>query len=198
MTKFISAISALALGVVTVSTIQAAGWNPDEVDKAQETIELFKKADPTMDRFFEKAYGYAIFPSVTKGAFFVGGARGRGIVFESGQPVGRSTLTGGTFGLQVGGQSFSQVVFFEKESDLAKFQSGNVAFTARATAVAASNGAAAVSSYASGVAVFTMARGGLMAEASLGGQKFGYESFTPQAQPVEEVEVAVEIEQSGG
>ena len=152
-----------------------AGWNPDALKEAKEAIAEFKKADPELDVFFEKAHGYAVFPSVGKGAILVGGAHGKGIVFEQGQPVGRTSLTQSTVGLQLGGQAFREIIFFKDKATLDSFKEGNYEFSSQASAVAAEKGAAADADFEAGVAVFTMAKGGAMFEASIGGQKFGYQ-----------------------
>ena len=152
-----------------------AGWNPNAVKEAEEAIAEFKKADPELDVFFEKAHGFAVFPSVGKGAILVGGAHGKGIVFEQGQPVGRTSLTQATVGLQLGGQAYREIIFFKDKATLDSFKEGNYEFSAQASAVAAEKGAAADADSDAGVAVFTMAKGGAMFEASIGGQKFGYE-----------------------
>jgi len=101
----------------------------------------------------------------------------RGIVFEQGSPIGRATVSQATIGAQIGAQSYSQVIFFRDEPALRRFQRESFEFSAQATAVAATEGKSATTSYEAGVAVFNMARGGLMAEASVGGQKFRYWSL---------------------
>ena len=148
-----------------------------EVKEAQATVVDFKKADPEMSRFFNKAVGYAVFPTVTKGAVGVGGASGSGIVFEKGKAVGKASLTQATIGAQIGGQTYSEVIFFETNSALTDFKKGTLALAAQASAVAASAGASKDAKYQDGVAVFTHEKGGLMAEASVGGQKFSFEPF---------------------
>jgi lipid-binding SYLF domain-containing protein len=148
-----------------------------DVKEAQETIAVFKKTDPELSRFFDRAVGYAVFPTVVKGAVGVGGANGSGIVFEKGKAVGKARLTQGTVGAQIGGQSYSEVIFFETVPALTDFKKGMLALAAQVSAVAASAGASKDAKYQDGVAVFTHGKGGLMAEASVGGQKFGFESF---------------------
>ena len=180
---------ALAAGVASASDYSreptpATGEKPDPhawqrlVHDAGSTAAAFKQADPGMTRFFTSATGYAIFPSVGKGAVGIGGAYGTGVLFERGEPTGRSTLTQVTIGAQLGGQSYSEVVFFETPEALAKFKKGELTMAAQLSAVAAASGAAENANYAQGVAVFTLARAGLMAEASVGGQRF---AFTPVA-----------------
>jgi lipid-binding SYLF domain-containing protein len=148
-----------------------------DVKEARETIALFKKTDPGLSRFVDHAVGYAVFPTVTKGAVGVGGASGSGIVFEKGKAVGKAHVTQGTVGAQIGGQTYSEVIFFETVPALTDFKNGALALAAQVSAVAASAGAAKDAKYQDGVAVFTHRKGGLMAEASVGGQKFRFEPF---------------------
>jgi lipid-binding SYLF domain-containing protein len=115
-----------------------------------------------------------------KGAIGVGGAYGRGEVWEGGKLVGYSTLTQASIGLALGGQSYTELIFFENKAALDRFKSGGFAFAAQASAVALKSGVSANAKYSDGVAVFTMGQTGLMYEASVGGQKF---SFQPIATP---------------
>ncbi|MBU6510422.1 MAG: lipid-binding SYLF domain-containing protein [Gammaproteobacteria bacterium] len=139
-------------------------------------IASFKQRDPSIERFFDQAYGYAIYPSVGKGGFWIGGAHGDGAVYQQGRLVGVTSITQITIGPQIGGQAYSEVIFFRDAGALATFEAGNTTFSAQASAVAATVGAAQSSAWNNGVAVFTAAEGGLMAEATIGGQKF---TFTP-------------------
>ncbi len=163
-----------AVGVLVAAGSARAA---DPVKEAQDTIAVFKKTDPGITKFFQGAAGYAVFPTVGKGAIGVGGAGGSGILFEKGKAVGKTSLAQVTIGLQLGGQSYSEVVFFETDAALNDFKKGNFALAAQVSAVAAAAGASANAKYASGVAVFTATKAGLMYEASVGGQKFGYEPF---------------------
>lgn len=147
------------------------------VSEATATIQTFKKTDPKIEKFFSSAAGYAVFPTIAKGAVVVGGAGGDGVLFVGGKPVGKSSMGQATVGFQLGGQTYSEIVFFETPSSLSDFQKGNFALAAQASAVALSAGAAATAKYEKGVAIFTATKGGLMYEASVGGQKFGYEPF---------------------
>jgi lipid-binding SYLF domain-containing protein len=133
-----------------------------------------KEKDPGLDKFFTSAAGYAVFPSVGKGAIGVGGAYGKGELFEGGRMTGYCTLTQATIGLALGGQAYTELIFFETQDTLSGFKSGDFAFAAQASAVALKSGASADARYANGVLVFTMPQGGLMFEASIGGQKFKY------------------------
>jgi lipid-binding SYLF domain-containing protein len=139
-------------------------------------IEKFQEKDADMAKVFADAWGYAVYPNVGKGGIGLGGARGRGLVYEHGAIIGRSTLTQVTIGLQLGGQAYSEVVLFKDRQALDNFRLGRLKLDAQASAVALTAGAAAHVAYRTGVAIVTMAKGGLMYEASVGGQKF---SFTP-------------------
>lgn len=142
--------------------------------KVEEAIASFKDRDPDIQRWFDNAYGYAVFPTVGKGAVAVGGAYGRGRLYEQGQYVGNTSMKQLTVGFQWGGQAYSEIIFFEDAEVLEDFKNGNYEFGAQVSAVAATLGASADAAYDKGVAVFTIAKGGLMYEASVGGQKFNY------------------------
>ena len=136
---------------------------------------MFKKTDPDLDKFFARAAGYAVFPSVGKGGLGLGGAYGSGVLFNHGRAVGKASLAQVTIGLQLGGQAYSEIIFLQTNGALDDFKSGQFALAAEASAVALTSGAAATAKYEQGVAIFTAAKGGLMYEASVGGQKFSYE-----------------------
>ncbi|MHC4548681.1 MAG: lipid-binding SYLF domain-containing protein [Planctomycetota bacterium] len=162
--------------------LAACGSTQPETDSdkdafARETeaaIVRLKGADAGLRRWFEDAYGYVVFPGVGKGGLIVGGAHGRGQVYEQGRHVGYASLKQGTIGLQAGGQSYIEAIFFKDQSALKAFQEGNWEMGAQVSAVAVKAGASADADYTKGVAVFTLAHGGLMAEASVAGQKFDY------------------------
>ena len=137
-------------------------------------IKKFKEKDPGMAKVFAGAHGYAVFPTVGKGGIGVGAARGKGYVYQRGRLIGRSTLTQVTIGLQLGGQAYSEVVFFKDPAALDNFKKGKLKLDAQASAVALTARASADLAYRKGVAIVTMAKGGLMYEASVGGQKFSY------------------------
>ncbi len=168
----------IVLGIVLLGT-SASLWAADEKREKEvtDTIQQFKKADEGMVKFFEGAAGYAVFPTVGKGAIGIGGAHGKGLVFEKGKLIGESSLTQVTVGLQLGGQSYSELVFFETAEALDAFKKGKFALSAQVSAVAAASGASANAKYQLGVAVFTLAKGGLMYEASVGGQKFKFKAI---------------------
>ena len=169
---------ALVLGVLNWAV--AADTTSDvakEIKEARDTISAFKKADPSLPRFFAAAVGYAVFPTVTKGAVGIGGASGSGVLFEKGKATGKVALSQVTIGAQLGGQTYSEIIFFESPPALNDFKNGTMALAAQVSAVAASAGASENAKYQNGVAVFTTGKGGLMFEASVGGQKFRFEPF---------------------
>lgn len=170
-----------------------AGWAEDDEAKYAETIKIFKEAGESAS-FFGNSYGYAVFPTIGKGGIGIGGAYGKGRVYAQGKYVGDTSMTQLSIGFQLGGQGFSQIVFFEDQRAFDEFTGGNFEFGAQVSAVAITAGASAgattagssagasggkhdattVGEYHKGMAVFTVAKGGLMYEASVGGQKFSY------------------------
>jgi lipid-binding SYLF domain-containing protein len=148
--------------------------------KAHATIVMFKQTDPDMEKFFDDSKGYAVFPKVAKGGLIIGGAGGKGVVYERGASgtkiIGYSTLSQGSIGLQIGGQVFSEIIFFKSDASLASFKKGTTEFAGTASAVAASAGASADADYEGGVAVFTAGESGLMLQASIGGQGFSFDT----------------------
>jgi lipid-binding SYLF domain-containing protein len=173
-------VPALPLLAVLSFPVLASSSEDDAaaIQKAQAAVAMFKKVDPSLDKFFKNAKGWAVFPTVTKGAIGIGGAGGKGVLFEKGgTAVGKTSLTQVTVGLALGGQSFSEIIFFENDLALTKFKGGDFALAAQVSAVAAASGAAAAAKYTQGVAVFTAGESGLMFEASVGGQGFGFTPF---------------------
>jgi len=175
--QFVS-LSIIAISLCTFIIAGCSGWDPEQAQKedliVQATIAQFKKADPSMQTYFDNAYGYAVFPTVGKGAYIIGGGHGKGWVFAQETLVGYARITQITVGAQIGGQSYSELIFFKDAQALELFKTGNLAFAAQATAVIATEGASKDRSYNDGVAVFTLPKAGAMAEASIGGQKFSY------------------------
>ncbi|HYE17119.1 MAG TPA: YSC84-related protein [Tepidisphaeraceae bacterium] len=133
-------------------------------------------ADPDFRDFLTKSHAYVIFPTVGEGGLIVGGGRGRGEVYRGNEMIGHAQMTFASVGLQAGGQAYTQVIVFEDAAALDRFVNNRFEFTAKASAVALKEGASKAARYTDGVAVFTYVKGGLMAQAALGGQKF---SFTP-------------------
>ena len=181
-TRFLGVTLALALGTGVAYA-----------NKYDETIELFKHAGDSAE-FFNDCYAYAVFPTIGAGGLIVGGARGKGHVYVHDRLVGDATMTQLSIGLQAGGQAYSEIIFFQNKRDLDEFESGKFEFDASASAVAitasasASVGTDRLSSQASraatdattngdyqtGMAVFTIAKGGLMYAANIAGEKFSY------------------------
>ena len=148
----------------------------DIQEEAATALAKAQRSDSTLTNFINKAAGYAVFPTVGKGAVGVGGAYGKGVLYVHGVAVGYCDLSQASIGFQLGGQSYSEIIVFETEHAVNRFKTGNFAFDAQATAVALKSGAGANAKYANGVAVFTMDEAGMMFEASIGGQKFSYQA----------------------
>jgi lipid-binding SYLF domain-containing protein len=185
--KTIARILSIAPALLLATSIAHAG-------KYTDTIELFKNAGAS-SAFFRQSYAYAVFPTVGEGAFGVGGAIGKGRVYVHGRLVGDTTMTQLSVGFQAGGKAYSQIIFFEDKRALDEFESGKFEFAAGASAVAitasasasvGTNGSSSGASggekdattngiYQTGMAVFTIAKGGLMFAAAIAGQKFSYE-----------------------
>lgn len=163
---------------LVIPTLGHAGWDPADNPRLQreapKTIAAFRATDPSLNRFFESAVGWAVFPTVGKGGFVLGGAYGKGVVYSSGSVVGFTELKQISVGLQVGGQTYSELIFFRDQAALERFKSEKLEFDAQVSAIAIDKGAAASADYHAGVAVFTKPKSGLMAEASVGGQSFSY------------------------
>ena len=165
----------------------AAEWTPDtdnklELSVAQAIIKA-KKKDPAMAKWFDAAYAYAIYPKVGKGGIGIGGAHGKGLVILADKTVGKTSLSQITIGFQLGGQVYTEYIMFKDETAFEHFTRGNFEMGAQVSAVAINLGASADANYDGGVAVFTIATGGLMYEATIGGQKFKYKAIKPAVAP---------------
>jgi len=163
-------------------------------DDYSKTIDLFKRS-PVVQPFFKNAYGYAVFPTIGKGGVGIGAAYGEGRVYQGGKVTGKTSMTQLTVGAQLGAQAISEIIFFQDKRAYSDFTSGNFEFSAQASAVAITAGAQAqagsegagasasgggtagmqAAKYHKGMAVFTHAKGGLMYEVTVGGQKFSFE-----------------------
>lgn len=164
-----------ALLVIAATSAPAARAADDLQSEAQQAISAFKQKDPGIETFFTNSVGYAIFPGVGEGGFIVGGAHGKGLVYEHGKLVGKATVTKASIGAQAGGQSFSELIFFQTPESLRQFKSSNFELSAGVSAVVAAEGAARTAKYEQGVAIFTLPKSGVMAQAAIGGQKFKFE-----------------------
>jgi len=193
MKRFEAAATAITWACLLVSSL-AFFTGVAFADDYTDTAALFRQADASA-ALFKSSCGYAVFPTIGKGGFFVGAARGEGRVYEKGRYVGDTTVTQVSLGFQLGGEAYSEIIFFRTPRDLARFESGKFALGAQASAIAITAGASASAStagssasasgtensavtaghYQGGIAVFTIAKGGLMYEAAVAGQKFSYE-----------------------
>lgn len=144
---------------------------------SREAKASFLKGDPSMENLFKHSSGYVIFPNVGKGGVVVGGAAGKGAVYEKGKAIGTAQMVQATVGAQAGGQAYREIVFFENKDALDRFVQNKIEFSGQASAIAVKSGASANANYRNGVVVFSQAKGGLMLEASLGGQKFTYKDL---------------------
>lgn len=167
-------IFTILLIMFSVFTVSAQKF---DVEESKKTIEEFKEVDSDISEFFSSSYGYAVLYSVGKGGIGVGGASGKGTLFKGGTPVADVRMTQVSVGLQLGGQKYAEVIFFEDAEAYERFAGSNYEFSAQTSAVALKSGASKDAQYREGVLVFTMAIGGLMYEASVGGQKFKVETF---------------------
>lgn len=185
------------LSIVLVTVMLAVALSsPALADKYTDTIGIYKKSE-AVQPFFKNAYGYAVFPTIGKGGLGIGGAYGKGQVYQGGKVTGETSLVKVSIGFQAGGQAFSQMIFFQDKRAYDEFTSGNFEFDATASAVAITAGveakagtegatasasagpataAQAETLYHKGMAVFTHAKGGLMYEAAIGGQKFSFKA----------------------
>jgi len=173
-------VAAMALAGVGLGRGGHAAVSPKDaelIDEANQTMAVYRRADPGIDDFFRHSVGYAVFPSAGKGGLGIGGAHGTGVLYENGLPVGRVTMSQVTIGAQAGGQAFSEIIFFEVPKPMNDVKAGSGSLSAQASAVALTAGASAKAKFRNGVAVFTATKGGLMLEASVGGQKFSYTPF---------------------
>lgn len=174
----------ILVGVLVVTSLYFTGCatapitdtaRTDLRNDAQTTLSRARRDDPSLARVLSGSRGYAVFPAVGKGALGVGGAYGRGVLYQNGSQVGYCDLSQASIGLQIGGQGYSEIIVFETTSAVETFKQGNFHFDAQATAVGLTSGAGANASFADGVMVFTFGEAGLMYEASIGGQKFSYQ-----------------------
>ena len=161
--------------LTSCSTAPTTATAKDELtQKAVAERAEWNKVDPGIEALAKKSEGYAFFPEVTKGGLGVGGAYGRGVVFQQNQPIGYADVTEGSVGLQAGGQTFSELIVFENKDAMERFKRNQFKFGANASAVLARTGAAANTRFVEGVAVFVRPVAGAMAEAAIAGQRVTY------------------------
>lgn len=182
MKSYSMKMTCLMAGVIGLLTLGACSTAPKSTEgkadirqEAATAINNAKINDPTLINVLNTAAGYAVFPSVGKGAAGVGGAYGKGVLYERGVAVGYCDVSQATIGFQLGGQAYTEIIVFETQQAVDTFKQGNLRFDAQVTAVALKSGAGASAKFTNGVAVFTMDEAGLMYEASVGGQKFSYQ-----------------------
>jgi lipid-binding SYLF domain-containing protein len=178
MTSGVSVVIAIcvAAGLLAgCSTAPTSSAEKDELTrKAQAERQQWDKLDPGIEAMAKKSHGFAFFPEITKGGLVFGGAYGRGVVYEQGQHIGYADVTQASFGLQAGGQTYSELIVFQDKAALDRFKQNKTDFGANASAIIAENGAAMNARFVDGVAVFVRPTVGAMAEASLGGQRTTY------------------------
>jgi lipid-binding SYLF domain-containing protein len=178
MTPTTRAATVIALATGLLVSCSTAPGTKEERDallrEAASTRQQWHKADPGVEAFAKKGYGYAFFPEIAKGGAGIGGAYGRGVVYEQGQHIGYADVSEGSLGLQLGGQTYSELIVFENKAAMDRFKANQFNFGANASAVIVKEGTATSTQFVDGVAVFTKPIGGAMAAAALGGQKFSY------------------------
>jgi lipid-binding SYLF domain-containing protein len=173
----------IASGLVGLISLSAGSTAPssdegksDLRNSSADALSQAQQNDSSLRNFIANSAGYAVFPTIGKGAAGVGGAYGKGDVYQAGIAVGSCDMTQVTIGLQLGGQGYTEIIVFQTPAAVENFKNGNFRFDAQATAVALKSGAGANARFANGVAVFTMDEAGLMYEAAIGGQKFSYQN----------------------
>jgi lipid-binding SYLF domain-containing protein len=175
----ITAVAGLLLMAVGCSTVpERAEERAVLAAEVTEAVAAFKSRDPGIQKFFDESYGYAVLPKVTKGAWWIGGATGRGEVFEQGRKIGYCRMSQATIGFSFGGQFFREIIFFKSKTSLGQFRRGEFALAAQVKAVAATAGAAAKANYKEEMVVFALPQSGAMVDASIGGQKFKYVPYS--------------------
>jgi len=172
MNSFVRGIAAAWISLAVAVPMAAA----EEVSSAdvKKTIEAFNFKDPSMKARFKSAHGYVVFPDLGKGGVIISGGGGNGQVFERGKMIGTAEVSQLAVGATVGVQHYSEVIFFQNKAALDRFRSNKLEFDANASAIVAKSGASSSADYRDGVAVFTLAKEGVMLEASIGGQQFTF------------------------
>ena len=177
--RWLAALGAGTIAVLFSGCATAPGTEADrelQTGNVESTKRIICRRDPSMTQRFAEAYGYVIFPEVTKGAAGLGGAFGRGQVYEQGEFIGYASVTQGTVGVSLGGQTYAEVIFFKNERALRAFTGGTFQVAAQASAILVREGASTQADYNDGVMIFTLPFEGAMVDASVGGQQFDYEA----------------------
>jgi lipid-binding SYLF domain-containing protein len=170
--------------VTLVGCRTAPQTRADRIDlraMSQDTLNRAYAQDPSLRGFLDRSAGYAVFPDAGKAGLLVGGAYGKGVLYERGQVTGYCDLTQASVGAQAGAQKFAQIVAFENQDMLTRFKTGDFTLNATASAVALKSGVSENARYSDHVAIFTLAESGMMAEASVGGQRFRFVPISAQA-----------------
>jgi lipid-binding SYLF domain-containing protein len=194
MTRSWIAVAAVVLASFALVGCSAAP--KDQADRAElqtdadRTLAELQEADASLDEVLDDSAGYAVFPTIGKGGLIIGGGYGRGTLYEDDRVTGYTDMTQAAIGALIGGQTFTELIVFQTPEALSNFKSGNFTFGANASAIALNKGAAASTEFKDGVAIFTRPNQGLMADASLNGQKFRYV-------PLKEAGDTVEAEVAG-
>ena len=177
--KILLILGALIISVLLFANSASAQSKEDSslIKDSEEAKAEFIKTDELLKILYDSAAGYVIFPNVGKGAIGVGGAAGNGIVYQKDKIIGKAKLKQVSIGFQFGGQAYRELIFFQNEQTLDHFKKNKVEFSAQASAVALKSGASANAKYNEGVMIFTQQKGGLMYEASVGGQQFKFSGF---------------------
>ena len=174
-------MASLALFLILFISSAYGEWDPRDKEEEEravnDTISLLLSIDPSLKIYFEKAYAYAVLPTVGKGAFIGGVGYGRGWFFENGKAIGKVNITQLSAGAQIGGQAYREIVFFRDKERCDDFKNGRFELGAQLSAIVVTAGVGKAGTYTDGVAVFILPTAGFMAEASVSGQRFGFEPF---------------------
>jgi len=174
-------MASMAFFLILFLSSANGGWDPrdraDEERAVKDTISLLLSIDPSLQIYFDKAYAYAVLPTVGKGAFIGGVGYGRGWFFENGKAIGKVSITQLSAGAQIGGQAYRELVFFRDKDRADDFKNGRFEVGAQLSAIVVTEGVGKAGTYTDGVAVFILPTAGFMVEASISGQRFGFEPF---------------------
>jgi lipid-binding SYLF domain-containing protein len=172
--KQIRRSSALALLLVTALGVDLGVRGDELTTDSEQAMAALQKADSSLKKLIDDSVGYVIFPGIGRGGFIIGGERGKGLVYQKGKVIGEAKVTEINIGAQVGGETYTELILFETPEALRDFKASNWEMSAKVNAVAAAEGAAKNAKFQQGVAVFTLSKGGLMVQATVGGQKFKF------------------------
>lgn len=175
--KVLKTITVLAMLLIAFGTYAQNSKDQKIIEDAKKAKQELIHKDKGLEKFFKNSSGYVIFPNVGEGGFIIGGASGNGVVYENGRKVGMADLKKVDVGLQAGGQALTEVIFFETDEALDEFKTGEYTVSGDLSAVVVESGASENINYDDGVVVFAMPKAGLMADASVGGQRFEYVPF---------------------